>query len=161
MRRFLVIYILLVSTICFAQGQKGYYRFPAIHGDTVVFTAESDLWRVDIEGGMAQRLTTHHDIESHAAISPDGQTIAFIAHYEGPTEVYTMSVNGGLPQRQTFDGERAAVVGWTPDGDILYSTRHFSTLPNTQLARINPEDYSVTLIPLNQASDGSFEANRF
>ena len=158
MRRFLVISVLLVSTICFAQGQKGYYRFPAIHKGTVVFTAESDLWRVGIEGGMAQRLTTHHDIESHAAISPDGQTIAFVARYEGPTEVYTMSVNGGLPQRQTFDGERAAVVGWTPDGDILYSTRHFATLPNTQLARINPEDHSVTLIPLNQASDGSFEA---
>ncbi len=159
MKRFLVISVLLVSTICFAQGQKGYYRFPAIHGSTVVFTAESDLWRVGIEGGMAQRLTTHHDIESQAAISPDGKTVAFIASYEGPTEVYTMSVNGGLPQRQTFDGEGAAVVSWTPDGDILYSTRHFATLPNTQLARINPEDHSVTLIPLNQASDGSFEAS--
>jgi len=86
MKRFLVISVLLVSTICFAQGQKGYYRFPAIHEGTVVFTAESDLWRVGIEGGMAQRLTTHHDIESHAAISPDGRFIAFIASYEGPTE---------------------------------------------------------------------------
>ena len=42
MRRFLVISVLLVSTICFAQGQKGYYRFPAIHKGTVFFTAESD-----------------------------------------------------------------------------------------------------------------------
>ncbi|TDJ02264.1 MAG: protease [Caldithrix sp.] len=159
MRRFLMISVLLVATICFAQGQKGYYRFPAIHRGTMIFTAESDLWRVGIEGGMAQRLTTHHDIESHAAISPDGQTIAFVARYEGPTEVYTMPVNGGLPQRQTFDGEQAAVRGWTPEGDILYMTRHFTTLPNAQLARINPKDHSVTLIPLNQASDGSFEAS--
>ena len=52
MRRFLVISVLLVSTICFGQGQKGYYRFPAIHGSTVVFTAESDLWRIGIEDGM-------------------------------------------------------------------------------------------------------------
>ena len=25
------------------QAPQGYYRFPAIHGDTVVFTAEGDL----------------------------------------------------------------------------------------------------------------------
>ena len=44
----------------------GYYRFPAIHGDTVVFTAEGDLWKVAAAGGVAQRLTTHPGEESHA-----------------------------------------------------------------------------------------------
>ena len=24
----------------------GYYRYPAIHSDTVVFTAEGDLWKI-------------------------------------------------------------------------------------------------------------------
>ncbi len=36
-----------------AQPVKGYYRFPAIYGDTVVFTAEGDLWRVGVQGGGA------------------------------------------------------------------------------------------------------------
>src|SRR5690349_23875604 len=67
----------------------GYYRYPAIHGDTIVFTAEGDLWRVGINGGVAQRLTTHPAEESRAAISADGQTIAFSAAYEGTTQVYT------------------------------------------------------------------------
>ena len=48
------------------QAPQGYYRFPAIHGDTVVFTAEGDLWRVSVQGGMAQRLTSHLGTESHA-----------------------------------------------------------------------------------------------
>ena len=134
----------------------GYYRFPAIHGDTVVFTAEGDLWRVGIQGGVAQRLTSHPGEESQAAISPDGRTIAFSAEYEGPQEVYTMPVDGGLPVRQTYEGESALVAGWSPDGKILYTTRHFSTLPDWQLAEADPNTGVTTPLPLSQASDGVF-----
>lgn len=42
-----------------SPGPRGYYRFPAISGRTVVFTAEGDLWTVGFEGGRAQRLTSH------------------------------------------------------------------------------------------------------
>ena len=57
----------------------GYYRFPALAGDSIVFTAEGDLWRVPLSGGVAQRLTSHPAEESHAAVSPDGRTVAFSA----------------------------------------------------------------------------------
>lgn len=96
----------------------GYYRFPAIHGDTIVFTAEGDLWRVGVNAGVAQRLTTHPSEESRAAISADGKAIAFSAAYEGPTEVYTLAIDGGVPMRQTFEGGNALVVGWSPSGEV-------------------------------------------
>ena len=112
------------------QSTLGYYRFPALAGDSIVFTAEGDLWRVPVSGGTAQRLTSHPAEESHAAVSPDGRTVAFSASYEGPTEVYTLSLDAPAPpQRQTWEGANATVVGWTPQGDILYSTRRYSTLP--------------------------------
>jgi tricorn protease len=140
------------------SSSLGYYRFPAIYGDAIVFTAEGDLWRVGVNGGVAQRLTTHPSEEARAAISPDGKSIAFSAAYEGPTEVYTVPVDGGVPVRQTFEGGNALVVGWSPSGEVLYTTRRFSTLPNTQLARVNPATGIRTVVPLAQASDGTFDS---
>lgn len=139
-----------------ADGPAGYYRFPALHGSTVVFTAEGDLWKVGVKGGLARRLTSHPGAEGHAAISPDGSTVAFTAEYEGPAEVYTMPIDGGLPKRHTFEGG-ATVVGWTPRGEILYSTRVFSTLPNDELVRLNPATGDRRRVPLAQASDGVFD----
>jgi tricorn protease len=137
-------------------GTLGYYRFPALHDDTLVFTAEGDLWQVPITGGIAQRLTSHPSEESRAAFSPDGKILAFSAAYEGPTEVYTLPLDGGVPARQTYDGAAALVAGWTPSGEILYSTRRYATLPNPQLVRVNPRSGERALVPLAQASDGSF-----
>jgi len=140
-----------------SPAPRGYYRFPSIHGDTLVFTAEGDLWVAGVQGGRAQRLTSNPGVESNAALSPDGRTVAFTATYEGPANVYTMPIAGGLPTRRTFTGN-ATVVGWTPDGAILYATRNFSTLPNTQLVRLDTATDAPALVPLSQAADGAYDA---
>lgn len=142
-----------------AAGRNGYYRFPALHAETVVFTSEGDLWSVGIRGGTAVRLTTHHGLETEAAVSPDGSTLAFSAQYEGPTEVYTMPLAGGLPVRRTFAGQTATVVGWTADGKILYATQKRSTLPSVQLAALDPASGAETLLPLAQAAEGEYDTS--
>jgi tricorn protease len=154
-------WILLLScfavTAATAAGRNGYYRYPAVHGSTVVFTSEGDLWSVDLKGGPAVRLTTHPGLETNPAISPDGSVLAFTAQYEGPAEVYTMPLSGGLPVRRTFAGLTSTVVGWTPDGKILYATQKYATLPNTQLVALDPSTGVETPLPLAQAADGSFD----
>ena len=100
MRNILVLTSLAVASV--AAAPNGYYRFPALRGETVVFTSEGDLWKVPVAGGTALRLTSHHGMESHAAISPDGTTVAFTAQYEGPSEVYVMPLSGGQPKRLTW-----------------------------------------------------------
>jgi len=141
-----------------SKTRPGYYRFPAIHGDNIIFTAEGDLWTVSAEGGAARRLTSNTGTESHAAISPDGSTVAFTAEYEGPQEVYTMPVDGGLPQRRTWDGD-AGVAGWTRDGKLLFRTRRYSTLPDFRLVALDA-DGNRDVLPLAQAasalSNGGF-----
>ena len=112
-----------------AEGGLGLYRFPDIHGSTLVFAAEGDLWRVPISGGVAHRLTTHPGEEAFPRISPDGSTLAFSAEYEGPTELYIMPMGGGLPVRRTYEGEASIATTWTPDGRLVYTTRQYATLP--------------------------------
>ena len=58
-----------------SAGVAGYYRFPEIHDDTIVFVAEGDLWITTVDGGVAQRITTHPSEETDPVISPDGTTL--------------------------------------------------------------------------------------
>jgi tricorn protease len=139
------------------SAPRGYFRYPAIHGQTIVFAAEGDLWKTGSQGGTAQRLTTHPAEEYQPAISRDGKTLAFCASYEGPREVYSMPIAGGTPKRHTFHEGDVDVVGWTPDGRILYSTSRYSTLPNDQLVALDPNSNTTTLIPLAQASQGAYD----
>jgi tricorn protease len=151
--------ILVFVSASLTASTHGYYRYPALYGNSLIFSAEGDIWIVDIAGGTARRLTTHPGEETHPAISPDGQTLAFSATYEGPTEVYTMPVNGGMPSRWTYEADSSIVVGFTPEGHLIYTTRAYSTLPDPQLVTIDLKANKKKLIPLSQASDGSYDAS--
>ena len=150
------LFVVFPSPLRPSESNRGYYRYPAIFGDTVVFTSEGDLWSVPAEGGLARRITTHPGEETRAAFSPDGRTIAFSANYEGPTEVYTMPATGGLPARRTFEGGNAGVAGWAQDGKLLYTTTRFSGMPDAQLAAID-SDNRIEPVPLSQASQGVWD----
>jgi tricorn protease len=150
---------LVLAPVPLVASELGYYRQPVIHGDTVVFVAEGDLWKVPVSGGSAVRLTTHPGEEGMPAVSPDGQTVAFTGQYEGPTEVYTMPLAGGPPVRRTWDSARVSHVGWTPDGKLLVGTDADSTLPSQQLVTIDPKTKERQRIPLAQAADGSMSAD--
>lgn len=149
----------LISFSAFGQGFEGYYNYPTAHNNTLIFSAEGDLWTVPLSGGLAQRLTTHKEEEMFAKISPDGKTIAFTASYEGPSEIYTMPITGGLPTRWTYESDFSVANGWTPDGNIVYDTRAFSTQPERQLVTINTKTKHKERVPLHQASEASYDAS--
>lgn len=138
-------------------NRPGYYREPAVHGDTLIFTAEGDLWSVSVEGGAAHRLTSAPGQERFSTISPDGKTVAFYAQYEGPSEVYTIPIGGGIPQRQTWDND-AKPVGWKPDGRLMIETGRYATLPDPSLVLI-ASDGTREMLPLATGSEACYSAD--
>ncbi|OOQ59697.1 S41 family peptidase [Mucilaginibacter pedocola] len=148
---------LFCASFSFAQ-QKGYYRTPALHGNTVVFTAEGDLWKYDTGTSLSTRLTTNDGVEQNPAISPDGKQVAFLGQYEGVSEIYLMDINGGVPRRLTYSlGSGLLISGWTADGKILYRSEAHTALPQPQLIKIDPVTLKTETIPLWQASIGSYD----
>jgi len=136
----------------------GYFRFPALSDDGIVFTAEGDLWRAPVRGGDATRLTSQAGEEAHAAVSPDGTQIAFSAAIDGATEVYVQRLgDAAVPVRLTYDIDVALVVGWTPDGAVLYTTRRHGDLPGVHLARVDPVSRVTSILPIALASDGQYD----
>lgn len=95
-------------------------RQPTLSNDQVVFVYANDLWKTNLNGGVATRLTSDVGYEFNPHISNDGQTIAFSAEYDGNVDVYTVSINGGEPKRLTYHPSPDIVQGWTPDNRILF-----------------------------------------
>ena len=118
-----------------AQANNTLMRFPTLHGDSVVFEAHGNLWKVSREGGTARRLTTDPGFDIMPRFSPDGRWIAFTGQYQGNTDVYVIPADGGDAKRLTFHSDVVAdapmrwgpdnmVVTWTPDSrNIVFLSR--------------------------------------
>jgi tricorn protease len=139
---------------------RGYYQSPALHGGTLVFASEGDLWSVPAEGGVARRLTSHPTAETDPHISPDGRWLAFTAPYAGLPDVYLMPLEGGPVRRLTHESGPARVQGWTPSGEVLYATSG-SVGPtwSWQLRVVDPATLERRDIPLADAREGAFDGD--
>ncbi|MGD8374773.1 MAG: S41 family peptidase [Acidobacteriota bacterium] len=136
-----------------AAADRGYYRTPDIHGDTVVFAAEDDLWLAPVGGGPARRLTSHVGAEFFPQFSPDGRTIAFTGEYDGNRDVYTLATPGGEPKRLTWHPSSDEVVGWTPDGRfILFRSNREDPHGSTEIFRLPAAGGEPEKVPIGWAA---------
>ncbi len=98
--------------------REGFNGLPAISGDgrTIVFTKEGrdappHIFAIDVDGTNLRQLTDGSG-ESEPDISPDGQTLLYMAEFG--TEIWVRPVAGGEPTRLT---QRGGFEGHlSPDG---------------------------------------------
>lgn len=109
-------------------------RFPNASKDKIVFVYAGDLYVVNINGGLARKLTSSEGLELFPRFSPDGKWIAFSGEYDGNRDVYIIPTTGGEPKRLTYSmdlpnvpermGPDKIIMGWSSDGKkILYRSR--------------------------------------
>ena len=152
-----------------AQDETRLLRFPAIHGDRVVFTYAGDLYTVSSSGGVARRMTSDIGYEMFARFSPDGKEIAFTGQYDGNTEVYLMSAEGGVPRRLTVTatlgrddvsdrmGPNNIVMTWRDNNTIVYRSRQIESNDFIgQLFTVNRTGGPSTQLPLPRGGFCSF-----
>ena len=136
MKKILLLLALMISAGLYAQDESRLMRFPAIHGDLVVFSFAGDLYTVPASGGVARKLTNDAEgYEMFARFSPDGSKLAFTATYDGNTEVFVMPATGGVPFRATYTatlgrddisdrmGPNNIVMTWKDNEKIVYRSR--------------------------------------
>jgi len=169
--RFLLLFILVAPK---AMGQEArLLRFPAVHGNQVVFSYAGDLYTVDRSGGTARKLTSHPGYEMFPRFSHDGKKIAFTAQYDGNTEVYIMPAEGGEPKRLTFTptldrddiadrmGPNNIVMAWSHDDKYIIFRGRGSSFNSFkgQLYRVPVEGGLTEELPFSVASWATYNAD--
>jgi len=157
MRRLAPLFFVLTLLAALPAAAGPWLRQPALSRDQIAFSYAGDLWLVGRDGGDARRLTTGTGIETDAAFSPDGQTIAFTGNYDGNYDVYLVPVAGGVPRRLTWYPSIDQVRGWTPDGKKVLFASGRSSFP--RLYTMSVEGGFPTEVPLARAVQGAFSSD--
>jgi tricorn protease len=171
-RAALMLVLLLVAVTAVRAEETRLLRFPAIHGNRIVFSYAGDLYSVSASGGVARRLTSDKGYEMFARFSPDGREIAFTGQYDGNTEVYAMPAEGGAPRRLTFTatlgrddvsdrmGPNNIVMAWRDTDTIIYRSRmHEANDFKGMLFAVPREGGTSEQLPLPRGGFCSFSAD--
>lgn len=130
-----IVFCLSVS----AQQNPLWLRYPAISpdGKTIAFGYKGDIYRVDINGGVAVPLTIHEAQDMMPVWSHDGKYIAFASDRYGNFDVFVMPSTGGTPTRLTYNSAPDYPYDFSPDDKqvIFGSSRN---IPNKNVRFYSP-----------------------
>ena len=119
-----IVLLTFSSSFLSAQINAKLMRYMDVSDTQITFVYGGDIWVMPKEGGTAIQLTHSPGEESWPRFSPDGQSIAFTAMYQGNLDVYVMPATGGLPTRLTYQSHADRTIDWHPNGEqVLFASR--------------------------------------
>jgi tricorn protease len=157
-------HIILLITIFFlteqlsAQISAKLMRYMDVSDTHITFVYGGDIWVVEKEGGTAVQLTSSPGEESWPQFSPDGESIAYTASYNGNQDVYVIPAMGGVPVRVTYASFPDRMVAWHPDGErlLIASRRTMGQRSANQLFLIDKDGGLPEPLPLPYGELASF-----
>jgi Tol biopolymer transport system component/imidazolonepropionase-like amidohydrolase len=84
-------------------------------GQRVAFAALGDLWMMPIDGAP-RRLTSDPALDTAAAWSPDGRSLAYVSDRGGSTNIWIRDLGSGGDRELTHGSVAATFPAWSPDG---------------------------------------------
>lgn len=93
-------------------------------GGSLLFTSylggSTDLYRIDLGPGTIAPLSKRPGLNTGAALSPNGKTLALTLSQDGNSEIYLLDREGQNPRRLTYDTFAIdSSPSWSPDGSQL------------------------------------------
>lgn len=80
---------------------------------------DQEIYLLDRQGNIKQRLTHSPGIDISPTFSPDGRFLAFVSNRQGTPQIYVMPTAGGPARRLTFSGSYNTSPAWSPKGDLI------------------------------------------
>ena len=109
-------------------------------GRNTVYTAsvsgQSDLWRIDLNGGAARRLTNDKEVDGFPVWSADGRRVIYSSIREGKHRLYQVDAAGGASVPVTNNDQQCRVLDLTATSNRLlcYDQREESDIFAVQVA---------------------------
>ncbi|MBT4291005.1 MAG: hypothetical protein HOD92_27070 [Deltaproteobacteria bacterium] len=86
---------------------------------TISKKGNSDLYKINQEGKILQRLTHRSSTESNPRWSPDGERLVFISNRSGSIQIYQRDMKTGEEYRMSYEGGTNVEPSWSSNGAYI------------------------------------------
>jgi TolB protein len=86
---------------------------------TISKNGNSDLYKIDQEGNILERLTHRSSTESNPSWSPDGKRLVFVSDRSGSIQIYQRNMNTGEDYRMSYEGTSNVEPSWSSNGAYI------------------------------------------
>lgn len=151
-KRITLFSIIFLFPILALIANMGYYYYPDIQDETIVFSSQGSIWTVPYHGGTAKMITSTQSSRPRGKISPDGKYIAYSMSIDGNISIFIREIEGGFPRRLTYHSGRDYILGWTNDSSqIIFSSSRYYPHGRTNLFTLSTEGGYPEMINIGKA----------